>query len=138
MTDTTQPNVRPLVPRDRFRTSAEPIVRLYIALGDAGAERTICSALDDLALRLSRIELSLKDCQYDDALQDCRRMAAVAEQIGLTEITIAADHLFGAAKSSSGHVGAAILARLRRATDRAMGEVWTLRHRRPWPDNENG
>ena len=53
MTDTTQPNVRPLVPRDRFRTSAEPIVRLYIALGDAGAERTICSALDDLALRLS-------------------------------------------------------------------------------------
>lgn len=120
-----------LIPKDRVHSDANPVRRLYDSLGEADAERTICRALDDLARRITRIAELHFDCRHGEVEVECRRMAAVADQIGLNEVAKAADHLTCAIDSGCGHAIAAVFARLSRVTEQAIGEVWSIRHSKP-------
>ncbi len=116
-----------LVPRDTLRMDAGPLSRLYLDLGEHGAEAVICSALEDLARRLNRIDDAHRGCDLGLVGQESRRIRVIAEQIGLTEVAEVAAHVIDCAQAGSGMALAATLARLLRVTERCMTEIWALR-----------
>ncbi len=112
-----------MVPRDQFRINPVPVRQLYDTLGDAGAEQVICRALDDLVLRLERVEDDYHSRILDRIPSEVRRIVVIAEQIGLTEVAVAAAHV-RETLPLGGAALAATLARLSRTTDRAVIEIW--------------
>jgi hypothetical protein len=121
------PSVARLVPRDVLRMDPAPLSRLYLDLGEQGAEDVISRALEDLTRRLNRIDDAHLGCDFAAIGQESRRVRVIAEQIGLTEVAEVAAHVIDCAQAGTGMSLGATLARLVRVTDRCMTEIWAQR-----------
>ena len=104
-----------------------PLVEIYKDLGDKVAEETICRALEDLAIRLSRLQELRAAAGFDNLARLAQRMAAVAEGIGLTEVATAARHVANCARQKDGVALEATICRLERGFDLAISQVWEFR-----------
>ncbi|KQI68266.1 hypothetical protein AN189_10590 [Loktanella sp. 3ANDIMAR09] len=100
---------------------------LYARQGAARADRTIATALEDLARRLGIMRDGRDHGGFDDLPGQARRMATIAAQIGLTEVATAAGHVANSARQRDGIAVEATMARLERSFDLAIGQVWMLR-----------
>ena len=113
-----------LRPGTGLQMDPAPLGDIYRNLGPEAAERAVCRTLEDVALRLSR----LFDLKAANALcsigEVARRTARVAEQIGLIEVARAARHVGVTADQGDGVALEATLARLERAYDMALAEIW--------------
>ncbi|SHF41656.1 hypothetical protein SAMN05444339_1067 [Loktanella atrilutea] len=104
-----------------------PLSEIYKDLGDTAAEETICRALEDLAIRLTRLHDVRAIAGFDELARQSGRMAAVAQGIGLTEVAAAARHVGICARQRDGIALEATLSRLERGFDHAIGQVWDFR-----------
>jgi hypothetical protein len=104
-----------------------PLSEIYRDLGDKVAEETICRALEDLAIRLNRLQDIRAIAEFDELTRQANRMAAVAQGIGLTEVSIAARHVAVCAQQKNGVALEATLCRLERGFDLAISQVWDFR-----------
>ncbi len=116
-----------LVPRDPLRMDPGPLSRLYLDLGEQGAEDVIGRALEDLTRRLNRIDDAHRGCDFAAIGHESRRVRVIAEQIGLTEVAEVAAHVIDCAQLGNGMALGATLARLIRITDRCLTEIWAQR-----------
>ncbi len=114
--------------RETFAMDPAPLLTLFAEMPEVEAEAMICRALEDIALRLDRLQDSRASGAFDAVSTPARRIAAIASQIGLTSIATAADHVGSAAALQSGVALGATLARLERAFDAAVSQVWGFRH----------
>lgn len=118
------PQISILVPVDRYCADPLAITRLVTYLGEDNAEAVIGRAVDHIAQRLGLAEDKLVDCDFAGMGRETRRLAAIALQLGLTEVSniglqISACSYLGDAVALS-----ALLARLRRVFERARNDVW--------------
>jgi hypothetical protein len=110
-----------------IRLNPDPLVALYAELGENGAERVICRAVEELAARLSEM-LRHADSGDGAALVRSARLAAkVADQVGMSTLARVAGDVVGATERHDLTAQAAILARLMRIGDRSLTAVWDLR-----------
>lgn len=104
-----------------------PLSEIYKDLGDKVAEETICRALEDIAIRLNRLQDIRAVAGFHELSRQSHRLAAVALGIGLTEVATAARHVATCAMQHDAVALEATLSRLERGFDLAISQVWDFR-----------
>jgi len=110
--------------KGRLWIDPDPLTDIYASQGEDVAEETVCRTLADLANRLSEVQAIHARSAFPELPLPARRISAVAGQIGLTEVALAAAHLGNAATQGDGVAIEATMSRLERCFDIAMTEVW--------------
>lgn len=114
--------------REEFNMEAAPLLTLFAALPDHEAEDIVCRALEDIATRLDVLQTSRTAGEIESIATPAKRIAAIADQIGLTEVSTVARHIAAASEMRCGVALGATLARLERAFDAAVSHIWDFRH----------
>lgn len=104
----------------------DPLVNILTAYGEDAAEDTVCRTLADIGARLTDLRTLHHQCRFSEMSLPARRISAIAGQIGLTELSLAADNAGNAARQENGIALEATLGRLERCFDLAMTEVWSF------------
>ena len=104
-----------------------PLTEIYAKMGDLAAENTVCRTLEDLALRLGGLMDLRTTCDFAKMVRPAKAMATCADQVGLVEVARAARHVSTCAAQADGVALEATLARLERAYDLAISEIWDFR-----------
>ncbi len=105
-----------------------PLSTIYAEMGPDVAEDTICRVLEDIARRLNDLQDQRRACQFEDLVRPALRLAAVARQIGLTEVSLAANHVSTSAEQGDPIALEATLQRLERGFDAAICKIWDVDH----------
>jgi len=104
-----------------------PIHNILAAKGEANGEAMICRILEDIAMRLDVLQSARHEHSFEEIGKPARRIMHVSSQIGLIDVTQSAAHVATAAQQKDGVALSATLARLERAFDVAVSEVWRYR-----------
>ncbi len=108
-----------LLDRDRLE-------QLVCEMGEPGAERIIGRALEELAVRLNRIDMAFEAGNFDKAVKGAQGVIGIADQIGMALVAkVATDVGIAAARMDHAAV-AATVARLARVGDVSLMSVWDL------------
>ena len=109
------------------RLDPDPLVALYSELGENGAERVICRAMEELASRLSEMMRHADEGRPEALICSARLLGKVAGQIGMATLVRVAADVVRTAETADLTAQAATLARLVRIGDRSLTAVWDLR-----------
>lgn len=97
---------------------------LYQQLGTRAAEHLVANAVDELAVSLS----VANDCYAAANTPDLRRtvveLGHVADQIGLTGLSLVANHVIRTIDQADGVALAATMARLFRVGESSLSAIW--------------
>ncbi len=104
-----------------------PLQTLTQNHGEVETEVIICGVLEDIATRLDLLQSELAQSGFDKMIQPARRIGQIGDQIGLTEVSIAARHVATCLEQADGVALEATVARLERAFDIAVSDVWNFR-----------
>ena len=104
-----------------------PLIRLFTEKDPTEAEDMVCRILEDIARRLDALQEGAVDLDYTGMLKPARRIGLIADQIGLTEVSVAAYHVVTCLCQRDNVAVEATLSRLERAFDVAVSEVWNFR-----------
>ncbi|MFT4701827.1 MAG: hypothetical protein ACI9ND_003090 [Yoonia sp.] len=113
--------------REKFTMNAAPLQILFGTLSDHEAEDIVCRALEDVAGRLDRLQSARATGAFSEIVIPAKRIAAIADQIGLTEVALVSRHIADASETRCGVALGATLARLERAFDAAVSHIWDFR-----------
>ena len=108
------------------RLNPDPLVALYSELGESGAERVICRAMEELAARLSDMMRHADEGGSDALVRSARLLGKVADQIGMATLAQVAMDVVRTTEAGDLTSQAATLARLVRIGDRSLTAVWDL------------
>lgn len=109
-----------------LRLDPEPLMQIFADQGEVAAEETVCRALEDLARRINDLQSPRERCAFAEIGKPVRRIAAIASQIGLIEVAIAAEGVAKTAQQRDGVALEATMARLERGFDSAISQVWNF------------
>lgn len=112
---------------DALHFDPGPLNRLFSEKDPAEAEEMICRILEDITQRLDALQQALGACDFPAMLKPARRIGLIADQIGLTEVSVAACHVATCVTQQDGIALEATIARLERGFDVAVAEVWNFR-----------
>jgi hypothetical protein len=104
-----------------------PLDRLFAEKNVDEAEEVVCRVLEDIAMRLDMLQQGRDQSDFAVMFKPARRIGLVAVQIGLTEVSVAAEHVVKCLEQADGVALEATLARLERGFDVAVSEVWNYR-----------
>lgn len=104
-----------------------PLVRLFAERDAEDAEDIVCRMLEDIALRLDMLQRALAVSAFSKMRRPAVRIGVVADHIGLTEVSVAAGHVGTCIVQQDWIALDATMARLERAFDMAVSEVWNFR-----------
>ena len=104
-----------------------PLQKLYGRVLPQEAEDQICRFLEDIALRLDQLQRGLAARDPDMMLRPARRIALAARMMGLVAVADSASAVRNCAMADDGVALGATMARLERAFDLAVNEVWNMR-----------
>lgn len=99
---------------------------LVADLGDVGADRVISRAMEEIAVRLSRIEAAYDAGALDRVGKGARSLVAIADQTGLASVRDAALVVAGLSASHDSTALAACVARLIRVGETSLVTVWDV------------
>ena len=102
-------------------------MQIFAEQGEFAAEETVCRALEDLARRINALKNPQENAEFDNLSVRAKRISAIAGQIGLVEVAVAAEGLAQASGQSNGVAVEATMARLERGYDTAISQVWNFR-----------
>lgn len=105
----------------------DPIRELYTRMPDQDAEDLICRFLEDIALRLDQLQEGLATRDAGAMMRPVTRVALAARHLGLLDVADSAEHVRVCLMEGDGIALQATMARLERAFDLAVTEVWNLR-----------
>lgn len=115
---------------DQLHFDTGPLDRLFVAKDSAEVEEMICRILEDIARQLDALQQGLATCDFHVMLRPARRIGLIADQIGLTEVSVSSHHVATCLQQCDGIALEATIARLERGFDVAVSEVWNLRESR--------
>lgn len=110
--------------KDLVVLDRDPIHKILIAKGEVMGEAIICRALEDIAYRLDALQDAVRAHVFDNVAKPAKRMAQVGAQLGLIDVVTSARHVATAAEQNDGVALSATMARMERAFDIAISEVW--------------
>ena len=97
---------------------------LYLQLGETGAEDVVCRALEELTVRLSKVEQFYWGMRRQDMRKSTRSLAAIGEQIGMLMLARVARDVSECIDVGDEVALAATQARLMRIGEASLSEVW--------------
>ncbi|MCF3594999.1 hypothetical protein LZG00_13410 [Rhodobacteraceae bacterium LMO-12] len=109
---------------EAVRLDAEKLEALYSQLGDVSAEDIVCRAMEELAVRLAQTERFYRESRRVEMRKSARSISAIAEQIGMQMLARVAGHVRHCIDEGDETALAAVLARLIRAGERSLSEIW--------------
>ena len=109
-----------------LRLDPDPLAQIYAERGAEAASETVCRALEVMAERLNRLVLSRHAVPVAEMAPQATRIAALADQVGLIEVSAAARHVAICAGQDDAVALDATLARLERAFDTAISQPWSF------------
>jgi len=109
---------------ETIRVDPGRLEALYRQLGDANAEDVVCRAMEELAVKLARAERFYRAARNDELCKTVRTIAAISEQVGLQLLARVAEDVVCCAEIGDETALAAVLARLLRAGERSLTEIW--------------
>jgi len=113
--------------RDDFNMDPAPLVALFQGHSDKDAENLVCRALEDIASRLDRLQAARQAGAFDEIPGPARRIAKIADGLGLTEVAMVAGHIATASQMNCAVATGATMARMERCFDTAVSHVWDFR-----------
>lgn len=116
-----------LLCKDLVTFDRDPICDILATKGVLTGEAIICRALEDIAMRLDTLQEAVCAHAFEDVEKPAKRIRQVAAQLGLTDVTGSAMHVANTAHQRDGVALSATMARLERAFDIAISEVWRFR-----------
>lgn len=99
---------------------------LYAQLGASAAEDVMCRAMEELALRLSHCEALYRQDQMSELRKNARSLIAIADQIGMSALSKAAEAVTHCIDRNDTTAIAATLSRLIRLGERSLLAVWDM------------
>ncbi|WP_458791514.1 hypothetical protein [Yoonia sp. MH D7] len=102
---------------------------IFAAKGAHEAEEMVCRALEDIAFKLDALQCAKRAHSFEAMARPARQITTVGAQIGLTDVIEAAKFVADSARQEDGVALSATLARLERAFDVAVTQVWRFRER---------
>lgn len=100
------------------------ITQLMVDLGRPGAEEVINRDMEDIAMRLTELEM-LHDAGEHDALwKTSKGMIGIAERIGLPDLADAARAVANASRCGDPIALSATIARVGRVGDLSLSAIW--------------
>lgn len=115
-----------LRPAGAVNVERERLDQLYAQLGASGADGVITRAMEELAVRLAKVESCYKKGQLTDMKRAAKSMVAISEQIGMTTFAVAAASVNELADSDDSTALAATVDRLMRTGENSLLAVWDL------------
>lgn len=108
------------------RLDPDRLIALYAELGETGAERVVCRAMEELAVRLTDIQNFTLSGDIPALVRSGELLGKLAAQVGMATLArVAGDVVVCAGKGDTASL-AATLARLVRIGDRSLTAVWDL------------
>lgn len=111
---------------ERARLDRDRLESLVRELGEPGAERIVGRAMEELAVRLSRLEVAYKAGDLAAVAKAASSMVAVADQVGMASMARVARDVTITAHAGDGAGFAATVARLLRVGEASLMSVWDL------------
>ena len=100
---------------------------LYLQLGETGAEEVVCRALEELTVRLSKVERNYREMRRQEMRKNARSLAAIGEQIGMLMLARVARDVTCCIDIGDEAALAATLARLMRIGEVSLSEIWEVK-----------
>ena len=115
-----------LVFEEKVRLESDRLAELYVQLGETGAQDVVCRAMEELAVRLARIDEAY--CAYRLAAlrKGAKSLIGIAEQVGMQRLADVARDVCHCADEMDPVALGATMARLMRVGDRSLTAVWDL------------
>jgi hypothetical protein len=107
----------------------ERFVQQSPSKGEREAEEMICQVLENIAFKLDSLQCAKAAHSFESIKKPARGIMNVGQQIGLIEVTEAAAHVSLCAEQRDGVALSATMARLERAFDIAVTQIWQFRDR---------
>jgi hypothetical protein len=118
--------VKKLRPEGVVRVDKERLEQLYAQLGASGADGVVSRAMEELAVRLAKVDSCYKKGQLEDMQRAARSMIAISEQIGMETFARVAADVNTLATLDDGTALAATVDRLMRIGENSLLAVWDL------------
>ncbi|MBU2937265.1 MULTISPECIES: hypothetical protein [Pacificibacter] len=118
--------VKRLRPIGVVHVNKERLDQLYAQLGDSGADGVVSRAMEELAVRLAKVDSCYKKGQLEDMKKAARSMIAISEQIGMETFANVAADVNNLATLDDGTALAATVDRLMRIGENSLLAVWDL------------
>ncbi|SLN15613.1 hypothetical protein AQS8620_00294 [Aquimixticola soesokkakensis] len=115
-----------LKPEAGVRVDRERLEQLYVQLGHSSAEGVIARAMEELAVRLARVEACYRKGEIDKMARAARSMVAISEQIGLETFAQVSSNVADLSTRGDDTALAACVARLMRIGEGSLIAVWDL------------
>ncbi|KAB6716816.1 MULTISPECIES: hypothetical protein [Roseobacteraceae] len=115
-----------LRPDGAVHVDRDRLDQLYGQLGTSGADGVVSRAMEELAVRLAKVESSYRKSQLEDLQRAARSMVAISEQIGMVSFARVASDVNELALSDDGTALAACVERLMRIGENSLLAVWDL------------
>ncbi len=115
-----------LIHDETVRMDADRVASLCTQLGEGAAEDVICRAMEELAVRLRKIETAFHDDDYNTMRKCARSMIAIADQIGLTTLARVAADVAHSVDAMNPVAIASTYTRLIRVSDQSLTAVWDV------------
>lgn len=109
---------------ESVRLDADHLARLYVDLGESGAETLLCDALEELALGLARINRQARLGDLAGVETTATQLAEVSSRIGMPSLAAAARNVASCARTGIEPALGATLARLIRVGEMGMSAIW--------------
>lgn len=109
-----------------MQVDCDRLADLYTQLGGQQAEGVVNRAMEELAVRICKIEAAHRRRQYKDVAKMSRGLVAIADQVGLKSVARVAQDVCTCCAQSERVALAATVARLGRICDRSLCAVWDL------------
>ena len=119
-------HVTQIKPKESVAVDQDRLTALYAQLGGDSAEDVICRAMEELALRLSHCDRLHRTSDWVDLRKSVRSLIAIADQIGMSAVSIVAGHVAECIDQENTIALAATLGRLIRLGEESLTAIWDL------------
>lgn len=118
--------VKKLRPEASVSVDRERLDQLYVQLGTSGADGVVSRAMEELAVRLARVEKCHRAGDFDELQRAARSMIAISDQIGMTTFATVAKDVSELSLTDDGTALAATVERLTRIGENSLLAIWDL------------
>lgn len=119
-------NITVLVFEEKVRLDSDRLAELYVQLGEVGAQDVVCRAMEELAVRLTKVNEAFIGYKGRELRKGSKGLIGIAEQIGMQRLADVARDVCNCADENDPVALGATLARLLRIGDSSLTAVWDL------------
>ena len=111
---------------EQFRLDRERIIALGVELGPLAAEELVVSVMEELAILLARLRMSVQRKDLSDIIDISKKISEAAKKIGLSKLRRVSLDAIYLAETGDSTALAAVIERIHRLGDQSLLAVWDV------------